>query len=329
MANEKYLDYAGLSRLVTDIKDYVGTNASIIITTSNIAALSAETLESLKVGQVVVYNSSLGYKEAYIVVETRTNQVFLANFGNAAITTYSYIKSNNVWTSSRSVTDLLGFVNETSSYEDSQEQETKTGTLDNSNGVAKIQSGLTDTSSVEPVGIGQAKVEVDGDTVTIEATNEDDKTITMTITPNGITFSDGTDTIDLFTDFVTRAVDDLTNYYTKSETYTQTEVNTLLGQIPTIKYEVKATLPTADSTTYFNNSKTVYLIAISGVNSGNDYYDEYICILKSGNYQWEKIGNTQVDLSNYYTKTQVDTLLGGKQDTMTAITTQEVDALFN
>ena len=104
--------------------------------------------------------------------------------------------------------------------------------------------------------------------------------------------------------FITASVNNLTNYYLKSETYTQAEVNALIGAIKTIKYEIVAELPTASATTYFNDSKTIYLVAITG--SGNDYYNEYITV-RSGTegsyaYDWEKIGNTQIDLSGYVQK---------------------------
>lgn len=113
-----------------------------------------------------------------------------------------------------------------------------------------------------------------------------------------------TKTSDLTNDsgFITNAVNDLANYYKKTETYTQSEVNTLIGNITTISAEVVATLPTASATTYFNTSKTIYLTRNSA-SSGIDYYKEYIT-LRSGTegsytYSWEKIGDTQIDLSGY------------------------------
>ena len=105
--------------------------------------------------------------------------------------------------------------------------------------------------------------------------------------------------------FITNIVNTLKNYYLKSETYTQAEVNALIGAIKTIKAEIVNSLPTADADTYFNTSKTIYLVAYTG--SGNDYYNEYITV-RTGTegdytYSWEKIGNTQIDLSNYVQKT--------------------------
>ena len=105
--------------------------------------------------------------------------------------------------------------------------------------------------------------------------------------------------------FITKTVDDLTNYYLKSETYTKQEVNTLIGNIDQFKVEVVQTLPTSDI-----DEHTIYFVPKAG--TVNDVYDEYLYI----NNSWELIGNTQVDLTNYYTKTETNTLLGGKQDTL-------------
>ena len=50
--------------------------------------------------------------------------------------------------------------------------------------------------------------------------------------------------------------------------------------------------------------------------------------------EWIYLGATQVDLTNYYTKSQtyskseVDTLLSAKQDTMTALTSSEWDTMI-
>ena len=40
-----------------------------------------------------------------------------------------------------------------------------------------------------------------------------------------------------------------------------------------------------------------------------DYYDEWMVVEKDGVKQWEKIGNTKIDLSDYYTKEQIDAKL--------------------
>jgi len=118
-----------------------------------------------------------------------------------------------------------------------------------------------------------------------------------------------TKTSDLNNDsgFITKAVNDLTNYYTSSNTYTKTEVNNLIGQINQFKIEVVQTLPVSDIDTH-----TIYLLPKTGTTG--DVYDEYLYI----NNAWEVIGSTATDLSGYYTKTETDTLLSAKQGTLTA-----------
>ena len=90
---------------------------------------------------------------------------------------------------------------------------------------------------------------------------------------------------------------DLVNYYLKSETYTQAEIQSLVGQITS--FEVVSTLPVSDIKT-----NVIYLLGPIG--SGADKYEEYIY----SNSTWVKIGETSVDLSNYVTITQLNTALG-------------------
>ena len=71
--------------------------------------------------------------------------------------------------------------------------------------------------------------------------------------------------------------------------------------------QIVETLPTASAETYFNDSKTIYMVRNTST-SGDNYYDEYITIRtgeeSSYTYSWEHIGSTQIDLSNYVQKTQ-------------------------
>ena len=101
--------------------------------------------------------------------------------------------------------------------------------------------------------------------------------------------------------FITKTVNDLTYYYTKSETYTQSEIDNMVSAIPKFAIEVVQALPSQDI-----SPTTVYLLTVQSGQQGN-MYDEYIHVGNS----WELLGTQTVDLSGYYTSAQVDALLNG------------------
>lgn len=117
----------------------------------------------------------------------------------------------------------------------------------------------------------------------------------------------------LIQDFITRSVNDLVNYYTKSETYTQAEVNTLIGSIESIHFEFAA----STSDVQDPQSNVIYLIGPSG--TGADQYEEYVY----ANNQWKKIGDTSIDLSGYATTTDLQNAIN------TAMATLQQYALEN
>lgn len=99
--------------------------------------------------------------------------------------------------------------------------------------------------------------------------------------------------------FITRSVNDLVNYYKKSETYTQSEVNALIGSIQKFHFEIYPSLQ--DITTPATN--VLYLIGPTG--SGSDKYEEYVYV----NSTPKKIGDTSIDLSNYITTQALNSAL--------------------
>ena len=104
----------------------------------------------------------------------------------------------------------------------------------------------------------------------------------------------------------------LSNYYTDSETYNKTEVNQLISSIAGgVELEVVAVLPIV------GESNKIYLVRRE---VSSNIYDQYVWF----NNAWVQVGSTEVDLSQYYTKTEVDALLGDKQDALTAGTGIEI-----
>lgn len=131
----------------------------------------------------------------------------------------------------------------------------------------------------------------------------------QTITNKEVDLTIPTKVSDLNNDsgFITNTVNNLTNYYLKSETYTKTEVDNAISAITTLDIQVVQTLPTQDIST-----TTIYLVPKS-TSATNNSYDEYIYT----NNAWEKIGSTDVDLSDYWNNTN-----------LVAITTSEIDTII-
>ena len=98
--------------------------------------------------------------------------------------------------------------------------------------------------------------------------------------------------------FITKAVNDLANYYLKSETYTQEEIKQLVSSIPKFSIQPVDSLPTTDI-----SATTVYLLK-SGDETDN-LYTEYIYV----DGAWEYLGNQTVDLSGYALSTDIPTNL--------------------
>lgn len=73
-------------------------------------------------------------------------------------------------------------------------------------------------------------------------------------------------------------------------------VDSAVGAVSQFKYEVVSTLPTASSSTM----GIIYLV--KDKHSDTDVYDEYITLNTDSKYSWEKLGNTDIDLSGYQTK---------------------------
>ena len=136
--------------------------------------------------------------------------------------------------------------------------------------------------------------------------------------------------------------------YIGNYTYSQAEVQALISAIKTIQVQVVQTLPPVSE----GQTNIIYLVPKSSTGT-NNYYFEYVFTGSA----YELIGDTEVDLSNYYNKSQVDNLLNAKVDKIagkglstndftntllaklmgiedgatatTSITSSEIDALFS
>lgn len=103
--------------------------------------------------------------------------------------------------------------------------------------------------------------------------------------------------------------------YALSKKYTDNKIAESAG----LRRQIVTSLPTT------GDEKIIYMVRVSNDNEDSDNYNEYMWI----DSNWELIGNTRVDLSDYYNKTQVDIALNGKANTSdipTALSQLSADA---
>lgn len=101
-------------------------------------------------------------------------------------------------------------------------------------------------------------------------------------------------------DFITKSVNDLTYYYTKTDIDGKiTTINNNISKIPKFAIEVVENLPTSNI-----SPTTIYIKKTSTTESGN-LYTEYIYV----NDAWEELGTQTLDLSGYTTTEALNTAL--------------------
>lgn len=93
----------------------------------------------------------------------------------------------------------------------------------------------------------------------------------------------------------------------QTQTQVQSLINSAVGNITSIRYEKVTSLPLQGS------NGVIYLVAHS--HGTQDIYDEYIWLAETNTY--EKIGNTDIDLSAYV-----------KSSELTAITTNDLNTMW-
>lgn len=171
--------------------------------------------------------------------------------------------------------------------------------------IKKIEQSITDINDIDTAqsqAISQAQEDID-------ELAQSDTQLTKSVSSLAQTVGKGFERIQTeldkkqpVGDYITNAVDNLVNYYLKSETYTRSEVKELIGSLTHINIKVVSSI---DDVTEPN---VIYLVPVNSGKS-DDYYNEYILV----NGSPELIGNTRVDLSDYYTREQTNDLLNGKQ----------------
>ena len=96
--------------------------------------------------------------------------------------------------------------------------------------------------------------------------------------------------------YITVNVDNLVNYYLKTETYSQAEVDEIVGKLNRLTTEIVTELPTENIST-----TTIYLVKVDETNN----YTQHMYIGDT----WADLGSTTIDLSGYVSTQQLTTVL--------------------
>lgn len=181
--------------------------------------------------------------------------------------------------------------------------------------VYDVKNEVTETGKYRALEAGIEDVRVDGQSVVLEKIADIDLTgkqdlltagDNIEISNNTISAKVPTKVSELLNDVPYVSVLQLEDYMLKADCYNKDEVNQLISQISGgVNLEVVATLPITGA------ASTIYLVrhAIT-----SNVYDQYVWF----NNSWVQVGSTEVDLSQYYKKDEVDGLLDLKQNKLVA-----------
>lgn len=141
--------------------------------------------------------------------------------------------------------------------------------------------------------------ETNAGNVLIEAEGIEAKTVAEAFTELTEQINEKADVKDIpdVSNFITNAVSDLLNYYSKSDIDdTVSDLENKISAIPKFKISVVDALPTEDI-----SDTTIYLVKTSTTESGN-LFTEYIYV----DSDWEKLGTQMLNLAGYATEDYVD-----------------------
>lgn len=153
--------------------------------------------------------------------------------------------------------------------------------------------GYITSASLPTVNDATITIQKNGTTVdsfTLNQSSNDTINITVPTQTSELTNNSG---------FITNTVNNLINYYLKSETYTKLEVQQLIASIPQFRVRVVQSLPET------GERMVLYLVPKDG--EAPDVYNEYIWVEEEE--EFELLGSTSVDLSDYVTTSDLTTAL--------------------
>lgn len=163
-------------------------------------------------------------------------------------------------------------------------------------GTAHTHSNLDTLEKITEIKLStwDAKIGADG-VANLEYTNTNMSSVTNV--------KEGLDTITLSVVGLVSDVNNINNASTGILAQAKQYTNQQIALQTHLSFSIVNDLPSSNIST-----STIYLKPMGG--SSPNTYEEYIYI----NSKWEIIGTTKTDLSDYYTKTQVDNLLNSKVD---------------
>lgn len=302
--------------LVYDAVGNVWKNGSPSATSTSLDDLSNVNIDNVENGQTIVYDAE---NEVWVNGESSgassmsdLTDVDLQNLTNGDILTYNSTTSKweNKDTVSQieldiselqgSIISVTGRVSDLETSVNTMDGEIDAITLDISDIQSSVVSvtGRVGTAENKISALESADIQIGLD---ISALQGSVVGINGKI-PSNASSSNKMVTASDISDFITNTVNNLVNYYTKTETYTKTEVDNIVSAIENARFEVVSELPTSDIET-----NVIYLVPKASAQT-NNVKDEYIN-LDGTTAGWELIGDTEIDLSGYVTTTALNTAL--------------------
>ena len=185
----------------------------------------------------------------------------------------------------------------------------KTAVGDNTSGlvkdVADIKSSAYATSGID--GTKVAQIATNATNITTLQTTVGDATSGLV---KGVADNAAAITAIQGAGYITKDVNDLTNYYTKSETYTKTDVDSAINAKVAGAYKVKGSKTAAEIAALTGQVQgDVWNVSVGGT-IGTETVVAGDNVVWDGS-AWDKLAGT-INLTGYYTKTETDGLLANK-----------------
>lgn len=287
----------------TEVDTAVGAKQDTLVSGQNIKTLNGQ--------------SMLGSGDITVAVDAYTKAQTDALLNAKANTATTYSKSE-VYSKVEADSLLLNKADKTDTYTKAQVDNALAGKADTATTYTKIETDALLLNKANTADV-YAKTEVYTKTETdAELAKKADTATTYSKTDTDTLLASKANSTDVYTKTQTDAF--LSQKADTATTYNKTEVDALIAALPTFSYRIVTALPETGEV------RVIYLVPKADQSEQSNIYVEWLWVeYQTGLFKWEKIGDTAVDLSNYYTKEETDDELLKKADTATTYTKTEVD----